>query len=81
MIFKIAHPEVEDDSSVAQLVEQMTVNHRVGGSSPSRGAKSGKSPVAMRRGFFCLGGSPAITAHDGLYIIGEEDGMAAYLCS
>ena len=27
------------NSSVAQLVEQMTVNHRVAGSNPARGAK------------------------------------------
>ena len=28
------------NSSVAQLVEQMTVNHRVAGSSPARGANN-----------------------------------------
>ncbi len=44
-------------SSVAQLVEQVTVNHRVGGSSPSRGAilkrhpDTGVGQPAARRAF------------------------------
>ncbi len=32
-------------SPVAQLVEQVAVNHLVGGSSPSRGAKFSQMPV------------------------------------
>ena len=41
------------DSLVAQLVEQMTVNHWVGGSSPSQGAKSSvNSPIFI--GLFAL---------------------------
>ena len=32
-------PDARSNSSIAQLVEQMTVNHWVAGSSPARGAK------------------------------------------
>ena len=41
-------------SALAQLVEQMTVNHWVAGSSPAGGAKHLKG-LRIRRPFFVLG--------------------------
>ena len=41
--------KVEINSPVAQLVEQMTVNHRVRGSSPRRGAKFLNKNNTLRR--------------------------------
>ena len=41
--------QVEINSPVAQLVEQMTVNHRVRGSSPRRGAKFLNKNNTLRR--------------------------------
>ena len=39
MCYNISISKISN-SSVAQLVEQMTVNHRVAGSSPARGANN-----------------------------------------
>ena len=50
-------PRLLTHSPVAQLVEQVTVNHRVGGSSPSRGAKNTRNcndTTAAREAAFSL---------------------------
>ena len=39
----------EYQSPIAQLVEQMTVNHRVAGSSPARGATAPSSSFGLGR--------------------------------
>ena len=44
-------PSLRDPSALAQLVEQLTVNQRVAGSSPAGGAKYRKA--ALCAAFFC----------------------------
>ncbi len=43
MIYHFDHRVSKLNSRIAQLVERMTVNHDVGGSSPSLGAKQGRN--------------------------------------
>ena len=51
----------EYQSALAQLVEQMTVNHWVAGSSPASGAKYKKA--VTRDGLFCFKGRQHPTLH------------------
>ena len=46
-------------SPVAQLVEQLAVNQRVGGSSPSRGARSTRKPPPRAAFFVAIERRPA----------------------
>ena len=49
--YNIGNNKKISNSPIAQLVEQMTVNHRVAGSSPARGANVDSSSIG--RAFDC----------------------------